>query len=119
MTAPNQSKDREDKAVAALISAILHVGEGDVSEDEIRKYLKSGICLSSEDEAALQRLGSNPMELVSKSETSLSGQPTETEFLAALHRKKPAGGFSPKTEEEIRKKREELLAKLRKKKSGH
>jgi hypothetical protein len=40
----------------------------------------------------------------------------ESNEFMALHRKKPGKGFSQKTEDEIKRKREELLAKLKKKK---
>jgi hypothetical protein len=42
----------------------------------------------------------------------------ESEEFMALHRKQPGQGFSPKTEEEIKRKRQELLEKLRKKKGS-
>jgi hypothetical protein len=42
----------------------------------------------------------------------------ESEEFMALHRKQPGQGFSSKTEEEVKRKREELLEKLRKKKGS-
>ncbi len=115
MPHPEQSPNREEKALQALVSAALHVKTGDVPLEEILPYLTGEVKLSAEDEAALEasrkaRLIPGQVEQV---ETS------EAEAIMALNRKRPPGGFSPKTEEEIKRKREELLEKLRKKKAGN
>ena len=114
MPGPEQKPNREEQALQALISASLHQTGDEVSMDEIRPYL-GDIELSTEDEEALKRQG-KPLATVGPDETQL--QPSESEAFLALHRKRPAGGFSQKTEEEIKKKRQELLEKLRKKKGG-
>jgi hypothetical protein len=108
---------REDKAVQALISAALHVPDKDVTMEEIQSYLSGEIILSSEDEAALERKGVPTPALVEASTAAIE-KTAEAEAFMALHRKQPEKGFSTKTEEEVRRKREELLEKLRKKKGA-
>lgn len=108
---------REEKAVQALVSAALHVSSAEVSLEEIQPYLTGEVVLSAEDEAALKQ---------KRVKTFVSAPPTlapqeeaaDAEAFMALHRKKPEHGFAAKTEEEIRRKREELLEKLRKKKGA-
>ena len=109
---------REEKAVQALISAALHVRDADVTDEEIRPYLKVSVTLSAEDEAALKRKGSTPLASIVAAGTSPQAEIVESAEFMALHRKQPGEGFSPKTEEEIKRKRDELLEKLRKKKGG-
>jgi hypothetical protein len=112
MPGPEQKPNREEQALQALISASLHQTDDEVSMEEIRPYLGE-IELSAEDEEALKRQG-KPGASAEPFETQL--QSSESEAFLALHRKRPPGGFSQKTEEEIKKKRQELLEKLRKKK---
>jgi hypothetical protein len=118
MNQQDETKDREDKAIQALISAALHVGDEEVADQEIQKHLRPNVTLSAQNEAALQRAGRNPLATVPRLSASPEPQPAEVEAFMALHRKRPAGGFSARTEEEIKKKREELLAKLRQRKGG-
>jgi hypothetical protein len=118
MTESEKSKLKEEKAVQALISAALHVGHEEVTAEEMGPYLSGEAVLSAEDDAALKRLKSDSVS--PQPQTNLPPQETmvETEEFMALHRKQPGQGFSPKTEEEIKRKREELLEKLRKKKGS-
>ncbi|MGA3265483.1 MAG: hypothetical protein ABSE16_01520 [Verrucomicrobiota bacterium] len=109
---------REEKAVQALISAALHVRDAQLTTDEINPYLAGEVTLSAEDEAALKRKGSRPLASGDSPEPALLAEIVESEEFMALHRKQPGQGFSPKTEEEIKRKREELLEKLRKKKGS-
>jgi len=116
MTDSENNSKREEKAVQALISAALHVRDLELTADEIRPYVAKEVHIADADEAALRRIGAKPL---SKS-TPLAQQQVEQavgcdEFMA-LHRKKPGQGFSQKTEDEIKRKREELLAKLKNKK---
>lgn len=109
---------REDKAAQALISAALHVRDAEVTTEEIRPYLSGDVALSAEDEAALKRKGSRPLASGTSTGAAPQAEAFESEEFMALHRKQPGKGFSPKTEEEIKRKRKELLEKLRKKKGG-
>lgn len=109
---------REDNAIQALISAALHVRDTEVTTNEISPYLAGEVVLSAEDEAALKRKGSRPLASGASPEPAPLAEIVESEEFMALHRKQPGQGFSPKTEEEIRRKREELLEKLRKQKGG-
>jgi len=118
MTESDNSKRKEDKAVQALISAALHVGGEEVTADEIRPYLCGEVELSAEDETALDRVIPSLVSERSQSNLSTQSDLVGTEEFMALHRKQPGQGFSAKTEEEVKRKREELLAELRKKKKG-
>lgn len=118
MNRPNQPESREEKAVQSLISAALHVGDEEITDEEIQKHLRGNVPLSPEDEAALQRAGRNPLATVPRQQIPRQTQPAEAEAFMALNRKRPEGGFPQSTEEEIKKKREELLAKLRQRKGG-
>jgi hypothetical protein len=118
MTESDNSKRMEDKAVQALISAALHVDGEDVTVDEIRQYLCGEVELSVEDETALDRVMPSLVSEGSQSNLPIQSDVVGTEEFMALHRKQPGQGFSAKTEEEVKRKREELLAELRKKKKG-
>jgi len=109
---------REDKAVQALISAALHVRDQKVSTNEISPYLEGKVGLSANDEAALKGKGCRPLASGSGTLPMPLAEMVESEEFVALNRKQPGQGFTPKTEEEIKRKREELLERLRKKKGG-
>jgi hypothetical protein len=116
MKAPDQSENREEKALQALVSAALHARGDEVSMDEIQPYLAEEVTLSAEDEAALKRRGSKFLIRPAAVPATSQAETADVEAFMALHRKQPEKGFSAKTEEEIRRKREELLAQLQKKK---
>jgi hypothetical protein len=118
MPESDNSKRKEDKAVQALISAALHVGEEEVTAEEIRPYLSGEVVLSAEDEDALKGLAYGIVSERPQTDLPTQTDVVETEEFMALHRKQPGQGFSAKTEEEVKRKREELLAELRKKKKG-
>lgn len=118
MTESDNPKRREDTAVQALISVALHASDADVTLKEILPYLSSEVVLSAEDEAALTRMRSQPVSTGLYSTPPPQKDAVEIEEFTALHRKQPGQGFSPKTEEEVKRKREELLAELRKRKKG-
>jgi len=115
MPGTEKEPNREEDALLALISAALHVKTDEVSLDEIRPYLTSEIGLSSEDEAALNA-SRNPRQNPTRIEAE--GDTPESEAFMALNRKRPQGGFSQKTEEAIKLKRQELLEKLHRKKGS-
>lgn len=118
MTESDTPSLREDKAVQALISAALHIRDAEVTTKEISPYLVGEVVLSAEDQAALKRKGSRPLASGASTGSAPPVEIVESEEFMALHRKQPGQGFSPKTEQEIKRKREELLEKLRKKKGG-
>lgn len=118
MKASNQSDNREEKALQALVSAALHVRGDEVSLEEIQRYLTGEVTLSAEDEAALKRKGSKPLVHAAAVPAASQAETADAEAFMALHRKKPEKGFSSETEEEIRRKRAELLAELQKKKGA-
>ena len=96
MNSANNPKDREEKALLALISGALHQRAGVVSLEEIRPYLTDEIKLSAEDEAALvacRNAKPAPVAKTTQIETA------DSEAFLALHRKRPTDGFSAKTEE--------------------
>ena len=108
----------EERALEALVSGTLHVCGKEVSAEEIRLYLLGEVQLSDEDEAALKACGETEKEPCRPFELRDQTEITESEAFLALHRKRPAGGFSKRTEEEIKRKRDELIEKLRKKRGG-
>jgi len=87
--------------------------------EEIQPYLATQVTLSAEDEAALKRKGSKPLVHSASVHTTSHAETADAEAFMALHRKRPEKGFSVKTEEEIRRKRAELLAQLQKKKGAN
>jgi hypothetical protein len=105
---------REAKAVQALISAALHASSTEVSQEELGLYLIGEIVLSADDETALERTFKR-LPVTGLPASVVEQEVTDAAAFMALHRKKPEQGFAAKTEEEIRRKREELLEKLRKK----
>lgn len=114
---PINPDDKELQATEALITAALHIWNHDAEEEEIDAFLGGENSLSKEDEAALLRLGGNPLKSNLKPNAiqavpCLPGQ----EAVLALHRKRPVGGFSETTDAKINHCREELLQKLKKKK---
>lgn len=104
--------DKETKAAEALITAALHIWDHEVTEEEIASYLDGEAVLSPEDEAALRRLGERPIKKESTPEPDHAVSSDKTEELLALHRKRPTGGFSSETEQEIDRKREELRKRV-------
>lgn len=108
-------QQKEDKAIQALITATLHVRGDDVRPEEIQPYLEQTIVLSTEDEAALRKLGPDPLASAVVKQSGSSIPVPESDYAMAMNRKKPDSGFSAKTSKELDRKRQELLAKLRKK----
>lgn len=112
--------DKEDKAAEALITASLHVWDHEISSEQIEAFLNDDMSLSEKDEAALSRIGENPLNSKAPREPMNDAETCDkTEALLALHRKKPVEGFSEKTEREIERKREEVRKRIveRKKRS--
>jgi hypothetical protein len=105
-------EETERKATEALITAALHVWDHEVSPDEVNDLLDKEVLLSEAQEAALRRLGENPLVTKTDSKNVPEMQPSTTEQLLALHRKKPHQGFSSYTEKEIARRREELRGKI-------
>jgi len=111
MTTPDHSS--EDKALAALIAGILHQQPNEVEPEVVARYLRGDFVLSSEDEAALR----HAKLCLDGAREAASPVPVGDELcLPALHRQKPAAGFSKQTAEELEKKRRELREKLRRRK---
>jgi hypothetical protein len=111
----SRHQEKEDRATQALITAALHVRGDDMTLEQISQHLKPGVQLSPEDEAALRALGADPLaELPARSQHPAVHDSAVQEAFLALNRKKPGQGFSPKTEQELARKRQELLEKLRK-----
>lgn len=119
MTESDNSKRREDKAIQALISASLHQDEADVTEEELKPYLRGNIHLTPEDEAALKAKKSKSHSASSAIASENVFDAVESEEFMALNRKQPELGFSQKTEDEVKRKREALIAELRKRKKGN
>jgi hypothetical protein len=104
----DSQQNEETRAVEALITAALHVWDHEITAEEIASFLNGEISLSPEDEAALERLGMQLPKNRASSEVAGDGECGRSQELLALHRKKPSGGFSAATEQELNRKREEL-----------
>lgn len=83
--------EREEKAVAALISAAVHQDETPVPPALVAKYLLGGFTLSEEDARALARA---KLTLGSVASTENTGSRVAESNVAALHRQKPQSGLS-------------------------
>jgi len=116
----NSPEEREIKATEALITAALHAWDHEITPDDIKEFLGPEVSLSADDEAALARLGSNPLSKRGESQAPVEKKSSKTEQLLALHRKKPRQGFSETTEKEIARRREELRERIiRKRNESH
>jgi hypothetical protein len=106
----------EQKALEALVAASLRLFEHDleISDLEAEAFCKEGISLSPEDSEALERLGNDPIPVIVNASVTADKQVCEEP--AALHRDKNEPDLEPRTLEEIQRKREEILARLRAKK---
>jgi hypothetical protein len=113
-------EERETKATEALITAALHAWDHEITPDDVKEFLGAELSLSAEDEAALVRLGANPLSKKEEFKTPVEEKSSKTEQLLALHRKKPRQGFSETTEKEIARRREELRERIiRKRNESH
>lgn len=112
--------DREELALDALLAAVLRQPEEvQPTEKEIREFLKSKKPLSPEAKAAIKKLGSDVVNrLILAQDKPDVHEAKETEsapLFAAMNRKNVSGRHDPKTEEELKRKRKEILERLRKK----
>lgn len=118
----NDMKDSEQKALLALITGSLHAFDvdADISEEEALSYLKSAEELSPQQKEVLKKLGENPFDWLEQCREIIARQdfaPSEragSEEYAAMHRKKPDEGLDSETLQEIAKRREEILERLKK-----
>lgn len=107
---------------ALLAAALRQPEEAPVTDEEIAEFLKSKTPLSEEAKAALKKLGPDVVGRLVRPESG--AQTTETDeqamtpLYAAMNRKNAAGQHNPKTEEELERKRREILARLKKKQQG-
>ncbi len=115
MNSINPSAEREDKAVAALIAAALHQDETPVDPLIAAKYLRGDFKLTEEEEAALKHAKIDFGVACELPQMRVEEAASAYE-VHALHRQKPASGFSKHTEEELERKRRELQEKLRQRK---
>lgn len=118
MSIPNK---REEDALAALISASLHLTGDHVSDEEVELFLKHSHDLPPEYMAALDALGANIVEGLAASVAGFSsaGKPSAyvrdqvSELHTAMNRKNAEDRHSQKTEEELERRRREILDKLK------
>lgn len=115
MNSINQNAEREDKAVAALISAALHQDETPVDPLIVAKYLRGDFKLTEEEEAALKQAKIDFRVDCELPQIRVAEEASAYE-VPALRRQKPVTGFSKHTEEELERKRRELQEKLRQRK---
>jgi hypothetical protein len=125
---PENAKAQK-KAIEALIAASLRApGEKmDVTDEEISRYVDQRVTLSSEEEAALEKSKPALMQSIKQilrgneqENEDLTARPSKaerTELCAAMNRKNKTNEFSKLTESELDRKRNEMLTKLRQRKS--
>jgi hypothetical protein len=110
----NMDADREEKAIQALITGALHRFSPEVTAEEIEEFLKSECILSPEGKAALEKLGDDPLaKRVAPGGPQLALE-VSGEY-AAMHRELDADELDEQTKEELRRKREEILRRIREK----
>jgi hypothetical protein len=112
MNSINLDADREDKAIAALIAAVLHQDETPVDPLIVAKYLRGEFKLAEEEESALKHARIDFGVAYEQPQFCVAEEAPAFE-VPALHRQKPTTGFSKHTEEELERKRRELQEKLR------
>jgi hypothetical protein len=110
----------EQKALESLISAVLHQFSNceSVSDEEIDNLLKEGYSLSDEQRNALQKLGGDPFEWMTKK----SGAPREgpavreqAPELAGMYRQGSDESLDSETKKLIEEKRNQIIRRLREK----
>jgi len=111
---------REELALDALLAAALRQPEEvKPTAKEIREFLKSKKPLSPEAKAAIKKLGSDVVDrLILARKESVVFESKEAEsapLFAAMNRKNTSDRQGSKTEEELKRKRKEILERLRKK----
>lgn len=113
-------ENREELALDALLAATLRQPEeAEVTDEEIAKFLASKTPLSEEARSVLKKIGPDVMKhllaLEGEGETENIAASEMAPLYAAMNRKNKAGQHDQKTEEELDRKRREILARLEKK----
>jgi hypothetical protein len=124
MDANNIRKEKEEKAIDALISAELFPLEkyGEVIEQDFKNFLSPDPVLPAEYESILDKIGEDISSRLFSDKVSEPKIEYDTEVeklsqqFAAMNRNNASNKFDSKTEEELKRKREELLRKLKEKK---
>lgn len=110
------NNDRDEKALDALIALSLNAASGKRREAFFRELLsKEDVELPQEYEEALKKIGATISNRLGKKVESTVSDPeivAESLELTAMNRKGETDFADKETEEEIRKKRQELLDKL-------
>ena len=110
---------REERALDALIAASLRLVDSgrEVTEDEIRPFIEGEVQLQPEDERAIEMLGTNVIENITRGQCSGShakdcdaGDIEDLSPLCvAMNRKNAQNKLDEVTRKEIERKRRELL----------
>jgi hypothetical protein len=116
------SNTREERALDALLAAALrHPEDAKPSGKEVREFLKRNKSLSPEAKAAIRRLGPNVVNRLilsqKRSKVIESTQEESMPLFAAMNRQNASNQHDPKTEEELKRKRKEILERLKRKQS--
>jgi len=116
-------ENREEMALDALLAAALRQPEeAQVTDEEIAEFLKSKPPLSEDARAALKKLGPEVVRRLVDPEGA--AETVELDDLAigplyaAMNRKNADDQHNPQAEEELERKRKEILARLKKKQQG-
>ena len=119
----DKAESREELALDALLAAALRQPEeAPVTDEEIAEFLNSETPLSEEAKAALKKLGpevvSHLVQREAEAGTLETYDVSKMPLYAAMNRKHATGQHDPETEEELERKRREILARLKKKQQG-
>lgn len=118
MNSPNPKSDRDSKGLEALIAALLHQEATPVDSAIVAKYMNGDFVLTPDEERALTKIVPNFMPGCGKTAFDSVVREAPADAFVALHRNKPASGFTAKTTEELSRKRLELQAKIRQKREA-
>ncbi len=107
----NPNSEREECALEALVSGALHTYSAEFSEEEVEQFLASDCKLSTEGQAALERLGDDPLAGVER-QAEESHVPELAGEFEAMHRSLSTDDMDEEIKAELARKREEVLRRI-------
>jgi hypothetical protein len=118
----DKPESREEMALDALLAAALRQPEeAPITDEAVAEFLKSKPPLSEGAKVALKKLGPDVVSRLVRREdefeTTELADLESAPLYAAMNRKNAADQHNPQTEEELERKRKEILARLRQKRA--
>ncbi len=105
--------EKEEKAVEALMSAALRPFEKEISDEAIQEFFDSDCTISVEGKAALERLCDDPLCNIKPHQNPQEPALEVMGDYAAMHRSLALNEVDEKTDEELERKRQEILKRIR------